>query len=106
MRSLPPEDHRQPEPCAAFNCGAKARPQSNSIIYDLIEKGDKSRDVRLLPGDVIFIPPIGPQIAISGDVNQPGIYELKGETTVGAALETAGGVTSLADAERAVLGAD
>lgn len=30
-------------------------------IYDLIEKGDKSRDVRLLPGDVIFIPPIGPQ---------------------------------------------
>jgi protein involved in polysaccharide export with SLBB domain len=24
-------------------------------IYDLIEKGDKSRDVRLLPGDVIFI---------------------------------------------------
>jgi len=72
-------------------------------IYDLIEKGDKSRDVRLLPGDVIFIPPIGPQIAISGDVNQPGIYELNGETTVGAALEDAGGMTSLADAERAVL---
>ncbi len=72
-------------------------------IYDLIENGDKSRDVRLLPGDVIFIPAIGPQIAISGDVNQPGIYELKGEATVGAALENAGGVTSLADAERAVL---
>jgi protein involved in polysaccharide export with SLBB domain len=72
-------------------------------IYDLIEKGDKSRDVRLLPGDVIFIPPIGPQIAVSGDVNQPGIYELKGETTVGAALADAGGMTSLADAERAVL---
>jgi polysaccharide export outer membrane protein len=72
-------------------------------IYDLIEKGDKSRDVRLLPGDVIFIPHIGPQIAISGDVNQPGIYELKGETTVGAALKDAGGMTSLADAERAVL---
>jgi protein involved in polysaccharide export with SLBB domain len=72
-------------------------------IYDLIGKGDKSRDVRLLPGDVIFIPPIGPQIAISGDVNQPGVYELNGETTVGAALEDAGGMTSLADAERAVL---
>ncbi len=72
-------------------------------IYDLIEKGDKSRDVRLLPGDVIFIPHIGPQIAISGDVNQPGIHELKGETTVGAALQDAGGMTSLADAERAVL---
>jgi protein involved in polysaccharide export with SLBB domain len=42
-------------------------------------------------------------MAITGDVNQPGIYELKGETTVGAALEDAGGMTSLADAERAVL---
>lgn len=72
-------------------------------LYDLIERGDKSHDMRLLPGDVIFIPSIGPQIAISGDVNQPGIYELKGETTVAAALSGAGGLTSLADAERAVL---
>jgi protein involved in polysaccharide export with SLBB domain len=72
-------------------------------IYDLIERGDKSHDVRLLPGDVILIPTIGQQIAISGDVNKPGIYELKGEITVGAALENAGGMTSLADAERVVL---
>jgi polysaccharide export outer membrane protein len=72
-------------------------------VYDLMEKGDKSRDVRLLPGDVIFIPPIGPQIAVSGDVNRPGIYELRGEATVGDVLESVGGVTSLADAERAVL---
>jgi polysaccharide biosynthesis/export protein len=72
-------------------------------IYDLIAKGDKSRDVRLLPGDVIFIPPVGPQIAISGDLNRPGIYELKQDATVGAAIAYAGGVTSLADAERAVL---
>ncbi len=72
-------------------------------IYDLILKGDKSRDVKLLPGDVIFIPTIGQQIAISGDVNRPGIYELKEETTVGAAPENAGEMTSLADGERAVL---
>ena len=72
-------------------------------LYDLILSGDKSRDARLLPGDVIFIPAIGSQIAISGDVNQPGIYELKGETTVGAALKDAGGITSLADAEKVVL---
>ena len=72
-------------------------------LYDLIEKGDKSHDVRLLPGDVIFIPHIGPQMAITGDVNQPGIYELKGESTVEAALENAGGITTLADIERAVL---
>lgn len=80
-----------------------AKTASEFDLYDLIRKGDKSHDVRLLPGDIIFIPSVGPQIAISGDVNQPGIYELNGETTVGAALENAGGMTSLADAERAVL---
>jgi protein involved in polysaccharide export with SLBB domain len=72
-------------------------------IYDLVQKGDKSHDVPLLPGDVIYIPPIGAQIAISGNVGEPGIYELKGETTVGAALEGAGGLTSLAGAERVLL---
>lgn len=65
-------------------------------LYDLAQKGDQSHDVPLLPGDVIFIPPIGPQAAISGSVNQPGIYELRGETTVAAALAGAGGLTSLA----------
>jgi protein involved in polysaccharide export with SLBB domain len=72
-------------------------------LYDLVARGDKSKDVRLLPGDVIFIAPVGSQVAISGDINQPGIYEIKGDTTVGAALETAGGITSLASAERAVV---
>jgi len=72
-------------------------------LYDLIQKGDKSHDVRLLPGDVIYYPPIGAQVAISGDINEPGIYEMKGETTVGAALTGAGGVTSLADTERVLL---
>jgi len=72
-------------------------------VYDLVQKGDKSHDVPLLPGDVIYIPPIGAQVAISGSVNQSGIYELKGETTVAAALEGAGGLTSLAGAERVLL---
>ncbi len=72
-------------------------------LYDLVEKGDKSRDVQLLPGDVIFIPPIGPQIALSGSVNESGIYELKGETTVQSALDNAGGLTSLAGSARVLL---
>jgi protein involved in polysaccharide export with SLBB domain len=72
-------------------------------IYDLAQKGDKSHDVRLLPGDVIYFPSIGAQVAISGDINEPGIYELKGETTIATALKGAGGMTSLADAERVVL---
>ena len=72
-------------------------------VYDLAQKGDKSHDVQLLPGDVIYIPPVGAQVAITGSINQPGIYELKGETTVAAALEGAGGLTSLAGAKRVLL---
>ena len=72
-------------------------------IYDLVQRGDKSHDVQLLPGDVIYIPPIGAQVAISGDVNTPGIYELKGETTIASALQGAGGLTNLAGIGRAVL---
>jgi polysaccharide biosynthesis/export protein len=72
-------------------------------IYDLMQKGDKSRDIQLLPGDVIFIPPVGPRIAIDGSVNQAGIFELKGKGTVGAALDVAGGLTALASVDRLVL---
>ena len=72
-------------------------------IYDLAQKGDKSHDVQLLPGDVIYIPPVGAQVAITGSINEPGIYELKGETTITAALEGAGGLTSLAGAKRVLL---
>jgi protein involved in polysaccharide export with SLBB domain len=72
-------------------------------IYDLAQRGDKSRDVPLLPGDVLYIPPIGAQVAIAGNVEEPGIYELKGKATVGAAIEGAGGLTSLAGTGRVVL---
>ncbi len=72
-------------------------------IYDLLRRGDKSHDVQLLPGDVIYIPPVGPQVAIIGSVNEPGIYELKGETTVATALSDASGLATLAEADRAIL---
>jgi polysaccharide biosynthesis/export protein len=77
--------------------------QSEFDVYDLLRKGDKSHDVQLLSGDVIFIPPVGAQVAISGSVNEPGIYELRGETTVNAALEEAGGLTELAATQRVLL---
>jgi protein involved in polysaccharide export with SLBB domain len=35
-------------------------------LYDLLLRGDKSGDARLLPEDVIYIPPVGPQLAASG----------------------------------------
>ncbi len=72
-------------------------------VYDLLRKGDKSRDVQLLPGDVIYIPPVGQQVAIIANVNEPGIYELKGETTLAGAIESAGGLTNLAGGDRVLL---
>lgn len=72
-------------------------------VYDLLRRGDKSHDVQLLPGDVIYIPPAGAQIAMVGSVNEPGIYELKGDETLASALDDAGGVTNLADEDRVLL---
>jgi protein involved in polysaccharide export with SLBB domain len=72
-------------------------------VYDLLRRGDKSHDVQLLPEDVIYIPPIGPQVAIIGSVKDPAIYEIKGNTPIDAALQEAGGLTSLASADRALL---
>ena len=65
-------------------------------LYDLLLRGDKSHDVRLLPGDVIFIPPVGPQVALLGSVNNAGIYELHGDTTLGSLLALSGGESNLA----------
>ena len=71
-------------------------------LYDLLLHGDKTNDVQLLPGDVIFIPPVGPQIAVAGSVNAPAIYELKskGNTTVDDALKLAAGMTNVASGLR------
>lgn len=69
-------------------------------FYDLLIKGDKSKDVRLQPGDVLYIAPVGPLVAVSGSVNNPAIYELKGNTTLDDLIQFAGGLSSLADTGR------
>ena len=53
-------------------------------LYDLLINGDKSKDAQLLPGDVIYIPPVGPLVAITGSVNVPAIFELKKRRHAGA----------------------
>jgi protein involved in polysaccharide export with SLBB domain len=66
-------------------------------LYDLLLRGDTRADERLQPNDVIFIPPIGPTVAVAGAVNRPAIYELTGPTTADQAIAIAGGLTSQAD---------
>jgi polysaccharide export outer membrane protein len=73
-------------------------------LYDLLLKGDKSKDVPLLPGDVIYIAPVGPQVAIAGSVNTPAIYELKdAQTSLTDAIELAGGLNTVADGSKATV---
>jgi polysaccharide export outer membrane protein len=72
-------------------------------VYRLLLKGDKSQDIHLLPGDIIYIPEVGPQVAIDGDVNTPAIFELKNESTVGSVLADAGGLTAVAGTARVML---
>jgi len=68
-------------------------------LYDLLLRGDTSNDRQLLPGDVIFIPPIGSTVSVDGAVRRPAIYELNGEKTVAQAVEIAGGLSPDADAK-------
>ncbi|HYH41930.1 MAG TPA: SLBB domain-containing protein [Burkholderiales bacterium] len=69
-------------------------------MYDLLLRGDKSKDVQLLPGDVIHIPAIGPLAAVAGSVNTPAIYEIKAEKTLGELLQMASGLATTADGQK------
>lgn len=65
-------------------------------LYDVLIFGDVSHDVSLLSGDVIYIPPVGSQIAIAGSVRNPAIYELSARTTVEDALRLSAGLSATA----------
>ncbi len=65
-------------------------------LYDFLLGGDKTKDVRLLPEDVIFVPPVGPMAGIAGGVKIPAIYELKEETSLTDLVAMAGGLTPTA----------
>jgi protein involved in polysaccharide export with SLBB domain len=72
-------------------------------LYDLITKGDKSKDARLMPGDVIYVPPVGRLVALAGSVNVPAVFELKDHDTLGDAIGYAGGLTSTAAGQQAII---
>ncbi|WP_274883481.1 SLBB domain-containing protein [Vibrio harveyi] len=65
-------------------------------MYDLLLKGDARNDIRLLPGDVVFIGALGNTISMGGEVNRPAIYEIKPGETYKQAIQMAGGFTASA----------
>lgn len=70
---------------------------TNFDLYDMLVKGDKSKDASLRDGDVIYIPEVGPLVALTGNVKTPAIFELNGKTSVADVLRWAGGVDSAAE---------
>jgi protein involved in polysaccharide export with SLBB domain len=69
-------------------------------LYALLVKGDKTGDVQLQSGDVLFIPAVGPQVALLGSVRLAAIYELRGQESIEGLLDAAGGRTSVASGGR------
>jgi len=72
-------------------------------LYDLLLSGDTRNDAQLLPGDVVFIPPIGPSVAASGEVLRPALYEIRPGSTLADLVQLAGGLAPRADAREARL---
>ncbi len=72
-------------------------------LYHLLLRGDTSGDRQLLPGDVVFVPPVGATAGVVGSVKRPAIYELAGEKTVAQLVALAGGLTPQATSSRARL---
>jgi protein involved in polysaccharide export with SLBB domain len=61
-------------------------------LYDLLLHGNTGNDVRLQPGDVIFVPPVGRTVGVAGEVRRPAVYELKRERNIQQLLELSGGL--------------
>ena len=72
-------------------------------LYDLLMRGDNSGDIKLMAGDVVFIPPRGDTASVEGEVQRPAIYELRPGTNVTELAQLAGGLTPKADASAAML---
>ncbi|CAM8656379.1 Soluble ligand binding domain containing protein [Comamonadaceae bacterium] len=73
-------------------------------LYDFIAKGDKSADMPVLPGDVVFIPPATRRVAVAGAYDQKAVYELKdATTTIGDVLALGGGASPVANSRKALL---
>ncbi len=61
-------------------------------LYSYILRGDRSADVPLLDGDIVFVKPVNRRAAIVGLVQRPAIYELRDEEHLGDLVRLAGGL--------------
>jgi polysaccharide biosynthesis/export protein len=69
-------------------------------VYDYALHGDANNDIRLENGDIVFVPPRGPQARVAGAVLRPATYEVKPSQTVADVIQMAGGFSEIADRRR------
>lgn len=65
----------------------------NFDLYSLLMNGDKSEDVKLQSGDVIFVPIIKKTAAVTGFIKRPAIYEFQDEMSLFNLFEYCGGIS-------------
>jgi len=66
-------------------------------LYDFLLHGIRNGSAPFESGDTLLVPPAGPEVAVSGAVKRPAIYELKtNETTLDSVIDDAGGFTPAA----------
>ncbi len=72
-------------------------------LYDLLIKGDSSKDIMLKSGDVVFVAPVGNRVTVEGEVKRPAIYELSSNETIGDVISMAGGLLPSAHSSSTII---
>ena len=70
-------------------------------LYDYILRGDRTKDVHLQDGDVVFVKPAGKRVALVGKIVRPAIYEMRAKESLGDLVAFGGGVLFDTYAQRA-----
>lgn len=76
---------------------------SHFDLYEMLLSGNKTGDVTLKDGDVIFIPEVGPMVALTGSVKTPAIFEMKHRASLNDLIKWAGGMDSAAVGKKVVV---
>jgi protein involved in polysaccharide export with SLBB domain len=70
-------------------------------LYNFLGNGDKSSDVKLQDGDVLFYPKAAGYMALLGNINMSAVFEVKGDKdTLEEYISLAGGLPVTADPRR------
>jgi protein involved in polysaccharide export with SLBB domain len=73
-------------------------------LYNFLGSGDKSSDLKLQDGDVLFYPKASGYIALLGKLNTQAVFEVKGDKdSLAEYISLAGGLPVTADPRRATL---